>query len=78
MDAIPHLTNDAGVSEIRVGAKAFKCVGASPPLDHPHIYLEMGAAEAITCPYCGTRYLHDKALSAASARPASAIYQEKR
>ena len=32
--------NGHGAPEVRIGVKQFKRVGASPPHDHPHIYLE--------------------------------------
>jgi hypothetical protein len=35
---VPHFHNDPGVSVIEIGAREFMCVGASPPLDHPHVY----------------------------------------
>ena len=42
--------NDQGVSEIRIGAKEFKCAGASAPQDHPHFYLDIGKDDTILCP----------------------------
>ncbi len=54
--------NDRGVPEIRIGVKEFKCVGASQPQDHPHVYLDMGAAEIILCPYCATSFRYDPRL----------------
>lgn len=54
--------NDQGVPEICIGVKELKCVGASPPQDHPHIYLEMGVADRIKCPYCGTSFRYDPRL----------------
>ena len=45
-DDYAKFKNDQGVPEIRIGVKEFKCVGASPPQDHPHIYLEMGAGDS--------------------------------
>ncbi len=73
--APPHFVNDVGVEEIRIGVKAFKCIGASPPMDHPHIFLEMGLANEIFCPYCSTKFVFDKKLSAGEAEPLEAIYQ---
>lgn len=49
---VPHFHNDPGVPLIEIGAKEFKCVGATPPYDHPHVYLDMGADNEIICPYC--------------------------
>jgi uncharacterized Zn-finger protein len=38
--------NDRGVREICTGVKEFKCIGESPPQDHPHIYINKMAAKA--------------------------------
>ena len=48
--------NDRGVPEICIGVREFECIGVSPPQDHPHIYIDMGEADTILCPYCGTRF----------------------
>jgi len=47
--------NDRAVPEIRIGVREFNCIGVSPPLDHPHVYINMGEQDAILCPYCATR-----------------------
>ncbi|MBO0741458.1 MAG: zinc-finger domain-containing protein, partial [Hyphomicrobiaceae bacterium] len=51
---IPHFANDPGVEKIAIGVKEFQCMGARPPFDHPHVYLDMGADQQILCPYCST------------------------
>jgi uncharacterized Zn-finger protein len=61
---VPHFHNDAGVSVIEIGAREFMCVGALPPFDHPHVFLDMGADNEIICPYCSTLYRHDPARGA--------------
>ena len=66
---VPHFHNDRGVPVIEIGAREFKCVGALPPFDHPHIYLDMGDDAEIICSYCSTLYRHDKALAPHAARP---------
>jgi hypothetical protein len=38
------------------------CVGATPPFDHPHIYIDMGDADETVCPYCSTRFVYDASL----------------
>ena len=38
----PHFQNDIGVTTIHVGSKEFMCIGAKPPFDHPHIFIDMG------------------------------------
>jgi uncharacterized Zn-finger protein len=66
---VPHFHNTPGVPVIEIGAKEFQCVGATPPFDHPHVYLDMGDANEIICPYCSTLYRHDASLDSHSARP---------
>jgi len=73
---LPHFVNDIGVKSIRISVKAFKCIGASPPMDHPHIFLDMGSANEIFCPYCSTRYVYDGRIEKGSARPREALYEE--
>ena len=62
--------NDNGVPEIRIGVREFECIGETPPQDHPHIYINMGAADAILCPYCGTRFVFDPRLTPTRGRAA--------
>ena len=71
---IPHFCNDAGVETIRIGAREFQCMGARPPHDHPHIYLDMGSDSEIICPYCSTVYVYDSALAATESDPPGCIY----
>jgi uncharacterized Zn-finger protein len=47
---VPHFHNDAGASVIEIGAHEFMCVGALPPFDHPHVFLDMGSDNEIICP----------------------------
>ena len=39
---VPHFHNDAGVAVIEIGSQEFMCVGANPPFDHPHVFLDLG------------------------------------
>jgi len=71
---IPHFQNDAGHPAIAIGVKEFKCVGANPPFDHPHVYLDMGEDVELVCPYCSTLYRYDPALKATETMPEGAIY----
>ena len=66
---VPHFHNDPGVPVIEIGATEFMCVGATPPYDHPHVFLDMGEDKEIICPYCSTLYRHDPARDSHSARP---------
>jgi hypothetical protein len=45
------------------------CIGARPPNDHPHVFLNMGASLEITCPYCGTVYFFNPRLKGQSDQP---------
>ena len=74
--AVPNLANDDGVEKIFLGAKELKCMGASPPLDHPHVYLDMGQDSQVLCPYCSTLYVYDHRLEPDESEPASAVYRE--
>src|SRR4029450_12675868 len=66
---LPPFHNTPGVPVIEIGAREFQCVGATPPFDHPHVFLDMGDAKEIICPYCSTLYRHDASLNSHSARP---------
>lgn len=73
----PRFHNDSGVAVIHIGVKEFKCMGATPPFDHPHVYLDMGAAAEIVCPYCSTVFRHDASLAGGDARPPEAVYHDR-
>ena len=74
--SVPHFCNDLGVEQIRIGVKELQCMGARPPFDHPHVYLDMGAETQILCPYCSTLYVHDERLHSDESEPAAALYTE--
>ncbi len=67
--SVPHFYNDVGVARIRIGVSAFQCMGASPPHDHPHVFLDMGANSEIVCPYCSTLYVRDAGLASNQSDP---------
>ena len=71
----PHFHNTAGLRRIEIGAKEFQCIGALPPFDHPHVFLDMGKDNEIVCPYCSTLYVYDPKLPAGAANPPSAVYE---
>jgi uncharacterized Zn-finger protein len=75
--ATPHFHNDMGLPVIEVGAGEFMCIGARPPFDHPHVFLDMGEAHEIVCPYCSTLYKFDATLGGNEARPAEAIWHDQ-
>ncbi len=73
---VPHLCNDQGNEKIIIGVREFQCMGASPPFDHPHIFLDMGADSQIVCPYCSTLYVFDERLAATESDPAGCFYDD--
>jgi uncharacterized Zn-finger protein len=73
---VPHFHNDPGVGVIEIGARKFMCIGARPPFDHPHVFLDMGGDTEIICPYCSTLYRFDPTLPPAAARPAECALPE--
>jgi uncharacterized Zn-finger protein len=73
---IPHFHNTPGVAVIEIGAKEFMCEGELAPFDHPHVFLDMGDANEIICPYCSTLFRHDPTLDPHAARPAECALPE--
>ncbi|MGP2492306.1 zinc-finger domain-containing protein [Mesorhizobium sp. PUT5] len=73
-ESIPHFQNDAGHAAIEIGVKEFMCVGATPPQDHPHVFLDMGADGEKICPYCSTLYRYSPALKATETVPPGCLY----
>ena len=74
---IPHFHNEPGVPSIRVGAKEFMCIGAKPPFDHPHVFIDMGAEDEIICSYCGTLYKFKPSLTAGESEPAACLWNDR-
>lgn len=72
--SVPHFQNSAGLREIRVGSKEFMCIGAKPPFDHPHVFLDMGSEDEIVCSYCSTLFRYDGALKSGHCAPADALW----
>ena len=70
---VPRLVNDKGADRITIGVKEFQCMGATPPFDHPHVYLDMGDGAELVCPYCSTLYRYDPTLAEAESDPASCV-----
>ena len=73
---IPHFQNDEGVPAVAIGVKEFMCTGASAPLDHPHVFLDMGADDEKVCPYCSTLYRYDPKLAPTETVPPGHLYLE--
>ena len=67
---VPHFHNTDGVAAIVIGAREFMCIGALPPFDHPHIFIDMGDDDEAICPYCSTVYRFDRGARPEGFRPA--------
>jgi uncharacterized Zn-finger protein len=74
---VPHFHNSPGVPVIEIGSHEFMCVGAEPPFDHPHVFLDMGDATEIICPYCSTLFRFDASLDPDAARPPECALTDK-
>ena len=74
---IPHFHNTVGHKLIEIGVKEFMCVGAKPPFDHPHVFLNMGAGEEIVCPYCSTLFKFNTKLKPGEAKPEAAAWHDE-
>jgi uncharacterized Zn-finger protein len=72
-----HFHNEPGVPAIRVGAREFMCIGAKPPFDHPHVFLDMGADDDIVCPYCSTLFKYDPGLVGTADPPECLLPEDK-
>ncbi|MGN6097055.1 MAG: zinc-finger domain-containing protein [Bosea sp. (in: a-proteobacteria)] len=73
---IPHFHNDPGVATIHIGAREFMCIGAKPPFDHPHVFLDMGSDAEIICPYCSTLFKYDASLKGGTSNPPECEYHD--
>lgn len=72
---VPYFINDIGSENIRIGVTRFKCMGARPPLDHPHVFLDMTTSGQVICPYCSSLYIHDDNLDASRSDPDGCLYE---
>lgn len=71
---VPRFHNEPGVPVIYVGAREFECIGAAPPFDHPHIYMDMGSDDELVCTYCSTLFRYRPGLRQDEADPAECLY----
>ena len=71
---VPHYHNAAGVESISIGVPEFMCVGAPPPFDHPHIFIDMGKETSAICSYCSTLYRYRAGLQPLETIPPGHYY----
>lgn len=77
VSGVPHFHNDPGVRAIHVGSREFMCIGAKPPFDHPHIFIDMGGEDEAICSYCGTLYKFKASLSSGEADPQACLWNDR-
>jgi len=70
----PHFHNTAGHRSIEIGVREFMCIGAVPPYDHPHVFLDMGDDDEMVCPYCSTLFRYNETLDAGTTKPADCVW----
>ncbi|MCP4385259.1 MAG: zinc-finger domain-containing protein [Hyphomicrobiales bacterium] len=75
-NVIPHFHNDSGVAIVTIGVHEFMCVGANPPFDHPHVFLDMGDEGEKICPYCSTLYRFRGDLGPGESDPPDHLFAE--
>ena len=66
-NANPSATSGTSGETVTVSSTTVRCDGGGGALGHPAVYLEIGAAGDITCPYCSRRFQLDKNAPAQSA-----------
>ena len=72
---VPHFHNTEGVDSIRIGAREFMCIGALPPMDHPHIYIDLGDENEAICGYCSTLFRFDPSIDPTDSVPPGCRYR---
>lgn len=72
---IPHFQNEAGVETVEIGVREFMCVGAKPPFDHPHIFIDLGDEDEKVCSYCATHYRYRRVLGPLETNPPGHLYE---
>ena len=74
LEQLRKIKQAVSVPVIEIGAKEFMCVGALPPFDHPHVFLDIGSDAEIICPYCSTLFHYDPALKATESDPPTCVF----
>jgi uncharacterized Zn-finger protein len=74
---VPHFHNEPGVPVIEVGSKELMCIGALPPFDHPHIFIDMGSDHEAVCSYCSTLFRYRADLGAGRANPVECLWDDR-
>ncbi len=73
---VPHFQNDSGVERVEIGVREFMCIGANPPFDHPHIFIDLGDSDEAVCSYCSTVYRYNPRLAPTETLPPGHLVAE--
>ena len=74
--ARPALTPEHPAPEvIRVRSGRVSCDGVGGALGHPRVWLEMGEARFVECPYCDRRFVLAEGEGAEDERLAPGVYE---
>lgn len=76
-NGVPHFHNEPGVATIEVGSREFMCIGALPPFDHPHIFIDMGDEDDAVCGYCSAHFRYRPDLAPGQANPAACLWDDR-
>jgi len=71
----PHFHNSQGHAHVEIGVREYMCVGALPPHDHPHVFLDMGDDSEKVCPYCSTLFVYNDALDHQTTVPDGCVFE---
>ena len=72
----PATTPDPSAPEIvTVTTRRIACDGGGGALGHPRVYLEMGEADFVECPYCDRRFVLAGPDTAENEHLAPGVYQ---
>lgn len=55
-DKVPPASIVPPPEVVRVRSRRLACDGVGGALGHPRVYLEMGEADFVECPYCDRRF----------------------
>ncbi len=53
----PQPTTPDAPEVVKVRSRRIACDGDGGPLGHPRVYMEMGEANFVECPYCDRRFV---------------------
>ena len=75
-EATPEVANATPPPEvIVVRSKRVACDGVGGALGHPRVWLEMGEADFVECPYCDRRFVLAGGEGAEDERLAPGVYE---